>query len=132
MMDPTQSDDLEQQLRELAEAWAAAEGRGDAAFLARTLADDFVGVGPRGFLLRKEEWLQRYTSGELMHDAFILDDVRVRVYGEAAILIGRETERGRYQGHDIAGQFRATLVWVRQRERWLLAGLHLSPIAERP
>lgn len=117
---------VEDEVRELGAAWADAEGRGDADFLARNLTDDFVGVGPRGFLLTKEQWLARYRSGDLRNESFELDEVAVRLYGDAAVAIGRQVQRTRYQGHDAGGQFRVTLAFVRQEGRWLLAGLHLS------
>ena len=119
---------MEDQLTALGQEWAAAEERGDTAFLDRTLTDDFIGIGPRGFMLTKEQWLARYQSGDLRQDSFIWDDVQVRVYGDSAVATGRQTQQGAFQGHDIAGQFRVTQVFVQQDERWLLAAMHLSPI----
>lgn len=124
--------ETEQRLNQLAQEWAAAERHGDTTFMERILADDFVAVGPRGFVLTKADWLQRYASGDLKHETFAWEDVTVRVFGDAAILIGRETESGTYQNHPIQGQFRTTLMYVRQRDSWLLAGLHQSPIAPPP
>jgi ketosteroid isomerase-like protein len=123
---------VENEVRGLAEEWAAAELRGDTAFMEHTLADDFVGIGPRGFMLTKEQWLARYASGDLRHESFALDEVAVRSYGGAAVATGRQSQRGTYQGRDIAGQFRVMQVWVKQGGRWLLAGLQLSPIAGPP
>lgn len=122
----------EPQLKQLAEQWAAAEQSADTAAIERTLADDFVGIGPLGFLLSKQEWLQRHQSGALRYTAFTVDDTQVRVYGDAAIMIGRITQGGTYQGHDTSGQFRATLVWVQQQGRWRLAGLQLSALGQPP
>lgn len=121
-----------QDVEELGQEWAAAELRGDTAALERLLADDFVGIGPRSFMLTKEQWLARYASGDLQYDSFTWDDVRVRVYGDAAIATGRQAQTGTYRGSDITAQFRATLVFVRPSGRWLLAGLQLSPIGEPP
>ena len=42
---------IEQEVAHLADTWATAELHSDTAFLDRTLANDFVGVGPLGFLL---------------------------------------------------------------------------------
>jgi ketosteroid isomerase-like protein len=123
-------------LEKLGQAWAAAELRGDAAFLGRTLTDDFIGIGPRGFMLTKEQWLGRYASGSLRYDSFSWDEVRVRVYGDAAVLTGRQSQSGvvRPPGtdrdQDVTAQLRATLVFVKQNGDWRLAGLHLSPIGE--
>ena len=124
-------DRIEKHLKKLLERWADAELRGDTALLERTLADDFVGVGPRGFMLTKEGWLQRYESGGLRYESFDWDDVRVRVYGDAAVVTGRQIQKGKYQDHDVRGQFSTTLVLVKQQGRWLLTSLHLSPIADR-
>src|SRR5690349_25144344 len=94
----------EQQLKQLAEQWAAAGQPADTAALERTLADDFVGIGPLGFLLGKQEWLQRHQSGALKYTSFVLDDMQVRVYGDAAVMIDRITQAATYQGHDSSGQ----------------------------
>ena len=125
-------DDTEQRLRKAVEEWAAAELRADTAFLERTLADDFIGIGPRGFMLSKEEWIQRHRSGDLKYQSLSVDDVKVRVYGDAAIVTGSESQKAKYRDQDVPGQFRTTLVWVKQSGRWLLAGLQLSPIAGPP
>jgi ketosteroid isomerase-like protein len=124
------------QIEKLGGDWAAAELRGDTAFLERILADDFIAVGPRGFMLTKEQWLSRHDSGSLTYESFEWDEVRVRVHGGAAVMLGRETANARYEDgdvrHEIQDQFRATLVFVEEQGRWLLLGLHLSPIAAPP
>ena len=122
----------EQEVMRLADAWASAELRGDAAFLERTLADDFIGIGPLGFMLTKQEWLARHQSGDLRYDSFELDEVKVRVYNEAAILIGRQVQNAIYRGNTIKGQFRTTLVFVQQQGQWQLASLQLSTIGQPP
>jgi hypothetical protein len=76
----------EHEVVRLAEAWATAELRGDAAFLERTLTDDFIGIGPLGFMLTKQAWLARHQSSDLKYDSFSLDEVKVRVYNDAAIM----------------------------------------------
>jgi ketosteroid isomerase-like protein len=128
--------DQTSQLEKLGEEWAAAELSGDTAALGRILAEDFVAVGPRGFMLTREEWLSRHDSGSLTYESFDWDEVSVRVHGDAAVMIGREAARGRYQDGDfryeIQDQFRATLLFVEEQGRWLLFGLHLSPIAGPP
>src|SRR6266516_3076075 len=106
-----QLDRVAEQIREMAEAWADAERRNDADGLARILADDFVGVGPRGFLLTRDQWLARYRSGDLKNESFIWQDASARVHGETAIVIGRQTTRGTYQGHPLQGDFRTMLVF---------------------
>jgi ketosteroid isomerase-like protein len=125
-------DQIEQEVARLADAWATAELQSDTAFLERTLADDFVGVGPLGFLLTRQEWLARLQSGDLKYDTHTLDEVKVRTYNETAILIGRLTQEAFYRGNPINAQLRTTLVFINQREQWQLAGLHLCNIGKPP
>jgi uncharacterized protein (TIGR02246 family) len=125
-----------EQLERLGEEWAAAELRGDTVALERILAEDFVAVGPRGFVLSKEQWLSRHDSGNLTYTSFEWDEVTVRFHRDVAVMIGRQTASAVYEDgevrHEIQDQFRATLVFVEEQGRWLLLGLHLSPIAEPP
>ena len=118
------------------EDWAAAELRGDTSFLGEILADDFVGVGPRGFTLTKDQWLSRHDAGSLRYEAFGLDEEQVRLYRDAAITVCRQSARGVYEDEngrfDLDDQFRATLVFTKQGGRWQLANLQLSPILGRP
>jgi len=119
-------------LENLIEDWAAAELRGDTTLLGSILADDFIGIGPRGFVLTKEEWLERHEIGKLRYEDFGLDETRVRRYGEAAEVTGRQSAEGKYEDYELRDQFRTTMVLVKQQGRWLLASLHLSPIAGPP
>jgi ketosteroid isomerase-like protein len=124
-------EDRTRQLEGLIREWADAEEREDVAFLRETLTDDFVGIGPLGFMLTKDQWLGRYEGG-LSYDSFALEEVAVRFYGGAAVATCRQSQAGEFRGNDASGEFRATLIFAEQEGRWLLAGLHLSPIAGAP
>jgi hypothetical protein len=131
-MDNRHNDTI-RQVTDLSQQWVAAELRGDTAFLDRTLTDDFVGIGPLGFMLSKQDWLLRYRSGDFAYQMLALEDPRVRDYGAAAVLIGTQAQHATYRDHVTQGRFRITLIWVRPAANWLLAGCHLSgPISEGP
>jgi uncharacterized protein (TIGR02246 family) len=118
-----------EQARRFAEQWAAAELAGDAGALERILTPDFMAVGPRVFMLNRDEWRARHQSRDLVYSSFTLSDVAARLYGPAAVLIGRQTQEATYQGHPVPlSELRVTLVLARQDDGWRLAGVHLSPI----
>jgi ketosteroid isomerase-like protein len=122
-----------EQVHVLSRRWADAEQRGDSAALDELLAADFAAVGPRGFVLTRQQWLDRYRSGDLKNEALTLRDASVREYGDSAITIAVQEQRATFQGHDASGRFRLGIVAVRQAGRWVIAGLQLSgPIPETP
>ncbi len=131
-MDRTASDSAAQDLKQIAEDWATAERHGDTAFMQRTLTDDFEAIGPRGFMLNKEEWLQRFRSGSLKYEYLEWDEVTVRPYGEAAVVTGRERQKVNYQGQPMESELRTTPVWVKRDGRWLLVNAQMSPILGMP
>jgi hypothetical protein len=122
----------EQEVARLADAWIAAELHGDTAYLERTLSDDFMAVGPLGFVLTKREWIGRHQSGNMTYEALTLDEVRVRVYDHAAVLIGRKVQDAAYRGNSVKAQLRTTVVLVRRGGEWQLVGVHMSPIGAPP
>jgi uncharacterized protein (TIGR02246 family) len=110
---------------DLVERWAAAEQGNDAEALDRVLADDFVGVGPLGFVLGRDQWLARFGNG-LENHAFAVEDAQVRDYGTAAVVVGVLAQQTSFQGGDNSGRFRLTLVAARPADRWLLANAHIG------
>jgi hypothetical protein len=112
--------------------WIDAEARGDATVLEVLLDDDFRGDGPRGFVLTKQQWLDRYRTGALANDAFAWEETRVRVHDDAAVAMGIQTQTARYRGVDCSGRFLGTLVAIRRRGRWSIVNVQLSPAADVP
>jgi ketosteroid isomerase-like protein len=120
------------QVLELGQQWAAAERTGNADQLARLLGDDFILVGPLGFVLDKQQYLGSRRAGDLKHTSLAWEDVAVRVYGDAAVAVGSQTQRSTYQGRDASGRFRVTQIAVRRPGGWVIVGLHYSPTAPPP
>ncbi len=121
-----------QELVDLDRAVARAEVDGDADTLDALATDDFTLVGPVGFVLDKQQWLDRYRGGGLRTHALAFEDAVTRVHGDCAIRIGRHVQEAEFQGRPVNGEFRATHVAVRDGGRWRLAGVHLSPIGGPP
>jgi uncharacterized protein (TIGR02246 family) len=121
---------------ELGRRWAAAERRGNAGALAELLADDFTVIGPLGFTLDRQQYLEPRRNGVLKLDAHAWDDVSVRDYGETTVAVGVVTQQSTYEGKpapQASGRFRVTQVAVHRDGRWLLANLQYSgPIPHMP
>jgi ketosteroid isomerase-like protein len=126
--DQTAIDAIEQ----LERTWSEAEVRADTGTLEAISTSDFMLVGPLGFVLDKRQWLERYRSGDLVTDSLSFEDPAIRVHGDAAVTIARHNQRASYKGRPADGQFRTTHIAVRDGSRWLLAGIHLSPIGGPP
>ncbi|GAA3501006.1 nuclear transport factor 2 family protein [Streptomyces griseoincarnatus] len=119
----------EQAVTDFVREWSTAEERGEHRALDDLLAKDFVGVGPRGFVRSREEWLARYSTGTVRNTSFEVSDLRIRSYGETAVVVAAQTQQSVNGDADASGAFRFTLIVVRQDGRLRLAGLHLSPNA---
>jgi hypothetical protein len=74
---------------ELLTKWTESERTGDAKMLGTLLTDDFVGIGPVGFVLDKNAWLGRFGQG-LRYEQLHLDELVTRPHGEAAIVVAHQ------------------------------------------
>lgn len=110
-------------------AWSDAFLRHDVPAISRLLADDFVGIDGRGVVSDKAAELEEARPASAASTAPVLvseqlSDVRVRMYGEVAILTAINTARFT----DSTIRYRRTTVWVRRGDRWECVSFHGSRI----
>ncbi len=116
---------------DLMQRWASAEQGNDAGLLDGLLAERFVGVGPLGFVLTREQWLQRFQGG-LHNSRFAVENPQVYDHGPAAVVVADEVQETTWQGGDNSGRFRLTATAVRTGDRWQLASVHIGPLQQPP
>ena len=102
----------------------------DVAALDRLLADDFIFTNPAGLFADKSEYLDGARADTAVYESVNNADKVVKVYGDAAVVAGLTTVKGRYDGHEIGGQFRFTDMFVRRQDKWQCIAIHLTRIAQ--
>ena len=59
------------------------------------------------------------------------NDMKARVYGDAAVVTGGNTTKETIKGKDISGLYRWTDTWIKKAGRWQCVATHASKIAEK-
>lgn len=126
---------------EFLDAWCAAEAAGDVAALDRYLAEDFLAVGPLGFMLSRQDWLDRHASGALTYESFELSETVTRRYGDVTVVVARQSGTGSYRNPaappqapsvPVPGATRVTILLTGDGQVRRLAGIQHSFIAGTP
>jgi ketosteroid isomerase-like protein len=94
--------------------------RSDAKVLDRLYSEEFIYTTPDGEVRNKAQQLAFTRSGNLRLEAGQSDEVKVRVYGNTAVMTGRFTAKGKFIDKNIDIRERYTAVWVKRRGRWRL------------
>jgi ketosteroid isomerase-like protein len=110
----------ERDLKQLVKDLNAALVKADTAFLERILDQDFVHYRPRGTIENRAQYLENRKNGNVNFESLVADDMKVRFYGDAAIVTYRSTAKGKDQQGAIDEQRLWTRVFVRRDGRWRL------------
>ena len=109
---------VEQTVMQMERDWIQASLKKDAAALGKILADDWSAIGFQGTTTSKAEALAELKSGVAATQSVELGDMKVRVFGNTAIVTGGDTEKGTYKGKDSSGKYMWTDVFVQRNGRW--------------
>lgn len=123
-----QSSSVEQDLRKLEQEWNGAEVSKDRKFFERTLAPNFIHTGRRGMVRNKQQFMELIMEPGDGTEIISMDEVKVYVYGDAAVLNGRNTAKDR--NNNVTSQWRFTDVFVRRSGRWQVVASHSSGIEQ--
>jgi ketosteroid isomerase-like protein len=125
---PAQASQDEQALRRLEDEWLGSYLRGDKATFDRIVADDFTGTDESAKVRNKaqeRELIQAPPAS--IKTSLTNEDVRVRIYGDAAIVTGRIVVKTQLNGQpEIGFQSRFTDTFLKRQEYWQVAARHYS------
>ncbi len=113
-----QSDNADQEVRAVLKQMIDADLKGDAAALDRTTTDDYTITRDNGVVRNKAETLQGIRDGNTRFESFDVSDIRVRIYGETAVVTFHEAIKGSRAGQDMSGQFREIRVFIKRNGNW--------------
>jgi ketosteroid isomerase-like protein len=121
----------EQTIRKIEDDWAVALVKADTATSDRITTEDWTVVTPDGAVQTRAEFNAELRSGAVKFDSFHLDDLKVRIHGDTAIVTGLDTEKSFYKGEDNSGQYRFTDVFVKQAGQWRAVASHVTKVTKK-
>jgi ketosteroid isomerase-like protein len=98
-------------INDILSTWTTAERTGDANTLDTLLADEFVGIGPVGFVLDKPMWVGRFEHG-LRYEQLDLQEVAIRSHGDTTIVVAHQHAVGDAGGTPVPPETRVSFVIV--------------------
>jgi hypothetical protein len=125
-------DKIAAELMQLERAIGEANIRRDKAFFELTEADEFIFTDSAGGVTTKAEDVASLDkpAGEFRLISYSVDEMKVSVYGNAAVVTGRATTVSRSADREVTGKTRFTDVFVRRGGRWQIVAGHSSRIRE--
>lgn len=111
--------------------WAESVATGDASTIERILADDFVGVDPKGRLYDKPKMVSDTREAPKYFVSNHANEIKVRFYGDTAVAQGDETWERR-TGEPLRGRFVWTDTWLKRNGKWQIVAAEDLIAPEQP
>lgn len=122
----------EAELMQLERDIGQANIRRDKAFFERVEADEFIFTDSGGGITTKTEDVASLDNppGEFKLVSYDVNDMKVSLYGNTAVVTGRVTTVSRSQNREVTSKNRFTDVFVKRGGRWQIVAGHSSRIRE--
>jgi len=89
----------------------------DRATMERMMADDYMYTHSNGSVLNRAQDIAETMSGDVKWTASKTEGLKVRLYGDVAIVTGLQTLTGSAKNY-VSGPRRFTDIWIKRDGRW--------------
>ena len=120
--------ETEQELRQMNDDWVKALVRADRITLDRIMADDFCFAYPMEGD-DKAQFISDVVSGDVRVESLARENVGVRIWGDTAVLTGKDSASWSYKGRDFSGHYKIIHVYSRRDNQWQLVSVQACPIS---
>ncbi len=94
----------------------------------KCITSDWVLVDSQGGIIPQEGFFSVLEQGLLSHSTMTKEILRVKVYGDIALVTGRGQNTGTWQGQPMEADEWITDVYKKEDEKWLCVLTHLTPV----
>jgi len=108
--------------------WRDAVVHRDVRLMDHLLADDYLGISANGTVETKAEELAQSKAGTLRVQSLNLSDIKVRVFGNTAVVTSKAELTGMNGQSDISGNYRYTRVYNKRFGQWKIISFEASRI----
>lgn len=112
------SSGAEAKLIDLNNQYDSALIKNDLDALNRLYAEDFVYTNPEGKVLNKAEQIANIKASEIKLEQGSSSNVKVKVYGNTAVMTGNFIAKGNYRGNPVNINERYTVTWIKTDTSW--------------
>jgi ketosteroid isomerase-like protein len=120
----------EEEIRRVEAVLCRAFESGDAATLRKYMDATFTQTTSRGEVTDFEQNVAEVAKREPRYEVFRNHDQKIRLYGDAAIVLGITTVKGASEGQPFEADFQYTDTWVRRDGRWKIVASHASRLTK--
>jgi ketosteroid isomerase-like protein len=109
---------MEEEVLKMERRFANAIVKNDPEAIGRFVADEWIIINADGGIIDRKRFLEVIKSGTLTHEMMESDDIRVRVYGDSAVVSALTRSKGKFMGQEFTTHERSTDVFVRRGGQW--------------
>jgi ketosteroid isomerase-like protein len=114
----TANDEVSKALEQMEKQWNDAARRSDPRPLEQMLAEDFTLTLSIGRVVDKASYVSKIKDGSFKIESLDYSDMKTRVYGDCAVVIGRVNLKGAWDGVDVSSEYAFTDTFVKQAGTW--------------
>jgi ketosteroid isomerase-like protein len=117
---------IRKQIEALEMEWRDAELSNNVSQMGKLLSDDYIGITANGTVVTKAQELAQRRAGTVRIQSLDITDLKVRVYGDTAVVTSKAALVGENGQSDISGNYRYTRVYNKRLGRWKIVSFEAS------
>jgi Domain of unknown function (DUF4440) len=119
---------MEQTIRTLQDRVNQALLASDWATLNDLVAPNARIIGPKGFMISRDEWIGAHQDTGYQQVRLDATDTEVHAYDQAGIRVDSVESECTYHGETITGRLRVTQAWMTEHGQWQLAAVQYTAL----
>lgn len=120
-------EELKQQFQQIENNFNEAVISNNVNEIKKCITSDWVLVDSQGGIIPQERFFYVLEQGMLNHSTMTKEVLRVKIYGDIALVTGRGQNTGTWQGQPLEADEWVTDVYKKENEKWLCVLTHLTP-----